>query len=82
MVNILSIATSLLGIASFVMFVLGAIIYQTSGGNPKGTELGSKTMSYAIWGVALGVSGWIVINFVSVFTGVEGVKTFQIVLPN
>lgn len=80
--NILAIAVTAVGVASFVMLIVGALLYSTSGGNPKGTETGQKTITAAFIGIALSVSGFIALNFISSFTGVESIKTFQIELPD
>lgn len=80
--NLLNIGVSLVGIASFIMLLVGGVLYLTSGGNPKNTETGSKTISYAIRGILVSISGWIVINFIATFTGVEEVKIFRITIPS
>lgn len=77
-VNILNIGVSAVGIASFVMVLVGAVMYLTSGGDPRKTEVGSKTLSYAGFGLLVSISGWVIINFLSTFTGVDTIKTLDI----
>lgn len=76
--NILNIAVTAVGIAAFVMFLVGSFLYLTSGGNPKGTEAGQKTITFAIIGVVVSLTGFIALNFITTFTGVESIKTFTL----
>lgn len=76
--NALTIGTTAVGIASFVMLLVGAFLYLTSGGNPKGTEAGQKTLTFAVIGIVVSLTGIIALNFISSFTGVKTIKTFQI----
>lgn len=79
--NFLSIAVTAVGIAAFVMFLVGSFLYLTSGGNPKGTEAGQKTITFAIIGVVVSLTGFIALNFISTFTGVESIQTFTLSVP-
>ncbi len=81
-VNILNIGVSAVGIASFVMVLVGAVMYLTSGGDPRKTEVGSKTLSYAGFGLLVSISGWVIINFLATFTGVDSIKTLNINVDN
>ena len=76
--NFLSIAVTAVGIAAFVMFLVGSLLYLTSGGNPKGTEAGQKTITFAIIGVVVSLTGFIALNFISTFTGVQSIQTFTL----
>lgn len=76
--NVLNIAVTAVGIAAFVMFLVGSFLYLTSGGNPKGTEAGQKTITFAIIGVVVSLTGFIALNFITTFTGVESIKTFTL----
>lgn len=76
--NALTIGTTAVGIASFAMLLVGAFLYLTSGGNPKGTEAGQKTLTFAVIGIVVSLTGIIALNFISSFTGVKTIKTFQI----
>ena len=80
--NILGIAMTAIGIAAFVMLLIGSFLYLTSGGNPKSTDAAKKTLTMAITGIVVALLGWIIINFISVFTGVgEKITIFRIVQP-
>ena len=80
--NVLSIAVTAVGIAAFVMFLVGSLLYLTSGGNPKGTEAGQKTITFAIIGVVVSLTGFIALNFISTFTGVQSIQTFTLSDPS
>ena len=77
--NILGIAMSAIGIAAFVMLLIGSFLYLASGGNPKSTDAAKKTITMAITGIVVALLGWIIINFIGVFTGTgEKVTIFRI----
>jgi hypothetical protein len=76
--NILTIGVSAIGLSAFVMLLIGAFMHLTSGGEPRKAETANKTITYAIVAILLSVSGWIIINFISTFTGVTGIQTFQL----
>lgn len=76
--NILGIAVSGIGLASAAMFFVGSILYLTSEGNPKGVDAAKKTISYAILGIVLAISAWVILNFISVFTGNTTILKFGI----
>lgn len=77
-INILGIAITVIGLASAAMLVVGAFLYLTSGGKPKGTEAAQKTISFALLGLVVAISAWIILNFVHVFTGSEAILHFGI----
>ena len=80
--NLLGIAMSAIGIAAFVMLLIGSFLYLTSGGNPKSTDAAKKTITMAITGIVVALLGWIIINFISVFTGTgDKITIFRIVQP-
>lgn len=76
--NILAVAVSGIGFAGFVMMIVGSFKYLLSGGNSKGVEEGRNTITYAIVGLVVALSSWIILNFIATFTGVEAIKTFNI----
>jgi hypothetical protein len=78
--NVLSIALSGIGIAGFVMMIVGAFRYMLSGGNAKGTEGGRNTITFAIVGLVVALSSFIILNIVAAFTGINVITSFQI--PN
>lgn len=78
--NILSVAISLIGMAGFVMMLIGSFRYIISGGNSKGADAARNTITFAVVGLAVALSAFIVLNLIAAFTGVQTIKVFQI--PN
>jgi hypothetical protein len=69
--QVLHIAVRLAGIAVFVMLIIGGFRYLTSGGDPKAAESARKTITYAIFGLALILVSWFILRFIEEFTGVK-----------
>lgn len=76
--NILAVAVTGIGFAGFVMMIVGSFQYLMSGGNSKGVEGGKNTLTYAIVGLVVALSSWIILDFIARFTGVSAIKTFNI----
>ena len=77
--NILTVATSLAGLAAFIMLIVGGFKWLTSGGDPKKLESAKGSITYAFAGLALLILIWFVLLFIKNFTGVD-VTIFQIPL--
>jgi hypothetical protein len=67
-------------IVLFIMLILGGFQYLTSAGDPKATAQGSKTITYAVAGIALLLLAWFILFFIQEFTGVQ-VTIFNIPCP-
>lgn len=74
--NILTVFIALIGLAAFVMIVVAAFRYLLSGGNTKGTEQARSTLTWAIIGIVVALSAFIILNLLSAFTGVNLTKFF------
>lgn len=76
--NVLFIASSLIILVLFIMFVLGSYKYLTSLGNPEKMEEAKKTFTYAIIGLVLFVSSYVILFTIDIlFLGGEG-KIFEL----
>jgi hypothetical protein len=75
--NIFTIALSGLGFAVFVMILIAGYRYLVSGGNSKGTETAKNTLTYAVLGIVLALSGFIILRLIADFTGLN-LTTFSI----
>ena len=62
--NIIKMSTSFIVLILFVMIVVGAFRYLTSGGNPEGLKKAQGTLKYAIIGVVLFVSAYLILNII------------------
>jgi hypothetical protein len=75
--NLLNAGVSAVGFASFGMLLVGSFLMLLSGGVPKNVDAGKKTITFAVVGIVVSLTGWILLNFVSVFTGVEQILKFS-----
>ena len=76
--NILSIAITAIGFAGFVMLIIGSFRYLFSGGNSKGTETAKNTITFAVIGLVVALSSFVILNLIAEFTGVKTILNFVI----
>src|SRR5476651_765878 len=76
--NVLMITISGIGLIGFVMFVVGAFYYMLSGGNAKGIENAKNTITYAVIGLVVALSAFVILRLVASFTGVDAILNFKI----
>lgn len=81
-VNVLGTATTFVGLAAFIMLIVGGFLYLTSGGSSKGAEAARQTMTYAIIGIIVALMATFLLRFVAGFTGVTGILNFNLNLGN
>src|SRR5262245_53794023 len=63
--NIFTVIITVIGLAGFVMFIVGAFRYMVSGGNSKGTETAKNTLTFMVIGITVALSGFIILNLLS-----------------
>lgn len=80
--NILANVITLIGIASFVMFLLGGFRYLTAGANAKGMEAGKNSISFAILGIILALASFLILNILAEVTGVKTILQFNTQFEN
>lgn len=76
--NVLSVALQLIGIAMFVMIVVGGFKYLIAGGDAKATESAQSAITNAIIGLVLAIAAWFILLAIEKFTGVK-VTQFNII---
>lgn len=76
--NIFSVIISVIGLAGFVMFIVGSFRYLLSGGNSKGTETAKNTFTFMVIGIIVALSGFILLNLLSKFTGISIITNISI----
>ncbi len=76
--NVLSISLTGIGVAGFVMLIVGSMKWMLSGGNAQHLEKAKNTMSFAVVGLIVGLSAFIILNLVAEFTGVKTILQFTI----
>lgn len=79
--NVLSIALTGLTLIGFIMFIIAGFSYMVSGGNAKGTEAAKNMVTYAVIGLVVALSAFIVLNLLASFTGVQSILQFSIPKP-
>ncbi|MBI2309527.1 hypothetical protein HYU89_01390 [Candidatus Collierbacteria bacterium] len=72
--NLLGSAASLIGLAIFVMLVVGAFQYITSGADQKAVEKSRQVFTFALMGGAAIIILWLVFVFLKEFTGIDLLK--------
>lgn len=82
--NILFMSSALFILVLFIMFVVGAFRYLTSFGNPEAVKKAVGTFKYAILGLLLFISAYLILNTICfLFLGGIGDKCqlFQLNIP-
>lgn len=77
--NIFRVAISLIGIVIVFMILYGGFQLLTSGGDPKAVEGGKNTITYAVLGLVLAISSWIILTLISRITGNEQILDFEVI---
>ncbi len=67
--NIIKLLAPAAGIAFFVMLLFGGYQFLTSGGDPKAVGAARGTLTYAVIGIILVVSAWLILQLVQNITG-------------
>ncbi len=80
--NVLAVATTIIGLVSFVMVIVGAFYYLTSGGNSSTIELGKKSITYGIIGIIVALLAYFILFLVADFTGVDRILQFNTQVGN
>lgn len=76
--NVLSVALTVIGIAGFIMLVVGSMKWLLSGGNAQHVEKAKNTMTYAVVGLIVALSAFIILNLIAEFTGIKSILNFTI----
>ena len=69
--NIVSVALTGAGIAVLVMFIVGGYGFLMAGGEKEPTQKAQKTLTFAVAGLILVLSSWIILNLLGKFLGVD-----------
>lgn len=76
--NVLATATTFIGLAAFVMLLLGGFLYLTSGSSGKGVEAAKQTITYAIIGIVVALMAFFILTLISTITGVTSFLNFDL----
>ena len=78
--NIIKLLAPAAGIAFFIMLLFGGYQFMTSGGDPKAVGAARGTLTYAVIGIILVVSAWLILQLVGNITGAN-VTTIELDVP-
>jgi hypothetical protein len=70
-VRIISISVGLAFVALVVMLFWGGIKFMISGGDAKGIQSATQTLTYAVIGIVMMVGAWLILKLIAAFTGVN-----------
>ena len=76
--NVFSVIITIIGLAGFVMLIIGSFRWMLSGSNSKGIESARQTMTYAVIGLVVALSAFILVNLLAEFTGINNLRYFRI----
>ena len=76
--NILSVFLTTLGITGFIMLIVGSMRWMLSGGNSQNVDKAGKTMTFAVVGIVVSLSSFIILRLIAEFTGVQTILNFTI----
>ena len=69
--NILSVVVILAGFAAFAMLVFGGFRFIIAQGDPKAVQAARGTITWAVVGLVMIIVSWLVLLFISQFTGLN-----------
>ncbi|MFZ1721062.1 MAG: hypothetical protein WAU07_01000 [Microgenomates group bacterium] len=76
--NVFQVILTVIGLSGFVMMIIGAFKWLVSGGNAKGVESARNTITFAVVGLVVALSAFIILNLIAAFTGVNVITSFVI----
>lgn len=76
--NVVQAITALVGVAVFIMFVVGGFNFLFAGGDQKKLEKARGTLTSAIIGVVVIVAAYLILRTIGVITGVPSITTFTV----
>lgn len=79
--NVFMVIITLTGFSAFIMFIVAGFRWMLSGGNSKGMESARNTMTFAVVGIVVSLSAYIILNLISDFTGITEILRFEIPRP-
>lgn len=79
--SVLSFLFPLVGAVALGMLILGGIKFITSGGDPKQAEAARNTLTWAIAGLVVIFSSFLILNLIKLITGVDLLGLFPKLFP-
>lgn len=79
--QVISVALSAVGLTVLVMFIVGGYQFLSAGGDKDAAARARGTLTYAVIGLALAVSAWIIVSLLGSFLGIN-FSTFSVCFDN
>lgn len=76
--NTVQALTALVGVAVFIMFVVGGFSFMFAAGDQKKLEKARGTITNAIIGVVVIIAAYLILRTIGVITGVTTITTFTV----
>lgn len=76
--NVLSVSLTVIGLAGFVMMIVGSLTWLLSGSSSQNVEKARKTMTFAIVGLVVALSSYMIIHLIAEFTGISILEEFTL----
>jgi hypothetical protein len=76
--NVLAVFLTIVGIAAFLMLIVASFQILFSGGSSQTVEKAQKSVTFAVIGLIIALSAFIILNLVASFTGVNTILEFKI----
>ncbi|OGK29480.1 hypothetical protein A3D06_00030 [Candidatus Roizmanbacteria bacterium RIFCSPHIGHO2_02_FULL_40_9] len=70
--NVLVLASAIVVLILFIMFVVGSFLYLTSRGDPEGIKKAQGTIKFALIGLLLFMGSYLILNIINVVFGLKG----------
>lgn len=78
MANVLASFLTFVGLAGFVMIIVASFQWMISSGDSQKIEKSKKTLTFAIIGIILALSSFVILNLIASFTGINTILNFSI----
>ncbi len=76
--NVLSVSLTVIGLAGFILMIVASLQWMLAGDNSQNVENARKTITFAIVGLIVALSSYMIINLLANFTGINLIKEFLI----
>ena len=76
--NVISILAPIGGFLALIFLIVGGFRYITAQGDPKASASARSTITWAILGLVFLILAWLILQFISGFTGIPDILQFNI----
>jgi len=76
--NVISVLAPIGGFLALIFLIVGGFRYITAQGDPKASASARSTITWAILGLVFLILAWLILQFISGFTGIPDILQFNI----